>query len=800
MAGSLQSNEHEILGFPALLPENVLPTKSDVLKRILLSKETFDTKVTVAKFVQPVTIELIMIWDKASLPTVQHRTIENGLISLWNKATHASSKNPLKKQSLQDEKFLLFDICSCKCKRLSCSEARCSTEECEEIHMDCICASDKKVPVRELEFLFDQRGPRKMFISGTDQKVTSTMKKSQKRAAVFELQKEKEKKRIQDETKMQIEANADFFDKDDEDDNEQSKDPDFQLPPKIQEQKTPHTRNMHKLPNTAAAADRWNISSVAAADICNSYALDMGFLTEENKEKVTVDKNKLNRWRKKQRNEVNSKLKASISSKPPTALYFDGKKDATLTHQEKDGKLYTKTVLEEHYVMVEEPESVYLGHEVPFSGHGISVGLKSFRFLKSKGWDAAIHVVGADGCNVNTGHNEGAIVYLEKLLGRPLQWFICLLHGVELPLRAIIRELDGETSGPFSLKGPIGSTLGEDLNELPIVSFKSIPNPDFPSVADDGIYELSKDQHYLHSMSHAVMDGHVSEDLANITPGPLSMSRWLTLAGRILRKYVATEKPTKKFQAIVHAIVNFYAPSWFHIKTHPNCTDGPKNLFKMVENSRKLSLNLQEIVQKVLQRNGYFAHSEAILLSMLADSNGDIRAQAVNTILTIRMKADSESLELSGISFPPDNRGVDDVDDDNECSDDETPFTLEPSEKFAIENAKVRKFKVPKINFLAQSYIELIDWEDTALSEPPLTLSKTNEELLAYKESPLVVPKYPCHTQAVERAVRLVSEASAAVIGQEARDGYIRQRMEARKILPNFETKKEFYPKITAQS
>ena len=164
------------------------------------------------------------------------------------------------------------------------------------------------------------------------------------------------------------------------------------------------------------------------------------------------------------------------------------------------------------------------------------------------------------------------------------------------------------------------------------------------------------------------------------------------------------------------------------------------------------------------------------------------------------MKADGESLELSGFSNPPDNRGVDDLDDDNECSDDETPFTLEPAEKFAIENAKVRKFKVPKINFLAQSYTELIDWENTALSEPPFTLSKTIEKLLAYKESPMVVPKYPCHTQAVERAVRLVSEASAAVVGQEARDGFIRQRMEAPKILPNFETKKEFFPKITDSS
>ena len=99
MAGSLRSNEHEILGFPALLPENVLPTKTDVLKRILLSKETFATKVRVAKLVQPVTVELIMIWDKASLPTVQHRTIGNSLISLWKKATVSSAKNSSKRQS-----------------------------------------------------------------------------------------------------------------------------------------------------------------------------------------------------------------------------------------------------------------------------------------------------------------------------------------------------------------------------------------------------------------------------------------------------------------------------------------------------------------------------------------------------------------------------------------------------------------------------------------------------------------------------------------------------------------------------
>lgn len=63
------------------------------------------------------------------------------------------------------------------------------------------------------------------------------------------------------------------------------------------------------------------------------------------------------------------------------------------------------------------------------------------------------------------------------------------------------------------------------------------------------------------------------------------------------------------------------------------------------------------------------------------------------------------------------------------------------------------------------------------------------------KETPLAVPDYPCHTQAVERGVRLVSEASQSVIGQEARDGFIRQRIQARKELKSHASK-DFFPRL----
>lgn len=73
----------------------------------------------------------------------------------------------------------------------------------------------------------------------------------------------------------------------------------------------------------------------------------------------------------------------------------------------------------------------------------------------------------------------------------------------------------------------------------------------------------------------------------------------------------------------------------------------------MVEWSRKLNQNSQEILQKTMQRNGFFAHSEAVLLAMLADSEKEIRDQAVNTILAIRSGASSMLFQKSTLRQLP---------------------------------------------------------------------------------------------------------------------------------------------------
>jgi len=50
----------------------------------------------------------------------------------------------------------------------------------------------------------------------------------------------------------------------------------------------------------------------------------------------------------------------------------------------------------------------------------------------------------------------------------------------------------------------------------------------------------------------------------------------------------------------------------------------------------------------------------------------------------------------------------------------------------------------------------------------------------------------PCHTQAVERTVKLVTQASSKVYGHERRDGFIRATLASRATMPTFDTKSEF--------
>jgi len=162
---------------------------------------------------------------------------------------------------------------------------------------------------------------------------------------------------------------------------------------------------------------------------------------------------------------------------------------------------------------------------------------------------------------------------------------------------------------------------------------------------------------------------------------------------------------------------------------------------------------VNSIVKPYIARNAYFAHPENILLSMMTDEDCNKRAKAVNIVLSLR------------------------------------------DQKSEIQS-QIRKFYVPQINFDESDWDELINWNTAVITEPPLTLYLSDEEIKAVTDAPLAVATYPNHTQSVEHCLKVISDASKAVYGYDARDGFIRAINSSRAVKPRFDSKRQFAPLI----
>ncbi|CAH1101610.1 unnamed protein product [Psylliodes chrysocephalus] len=252
-------------------------------------------------------------------------------------------------------------------------------------------------------------------------------------------------------------------------------------------------------------------------------------------------------------------------------------------------------------------------------------------------------------------------------------------------------------------------------------------------------------------MCFAIAKSDVPPNFSKRDPGKMAHARWLTTTNRILRLYVASEQPSNELKTITEFILKVYPPVWFDIKVRSSCTEGSGHLFFLIRTSRYLPAPVKDVIDPVIQRNAFFAHPENILFSMLTDDRKPMRELALRRILKCRVNG--------------------------------------------LQNRNIRQFKVPKLNFDAQDYTELINCQSVSVTEPQLTRKVSDDvlqEMIVRVPDNIEISKYPCHTQAVERCIRTVTEASGLVSGTESRDGLIRTRIASRKKIPKTETKQHF--------
>ncbi len=511
---------------------------------------------------------------------------------------------------------------------------------------------------------------------------------------------------------------------------------------------------------------RSETSSRLAASLANALLKDLDEMKLLNLpsgiqlETLLFDKSKIDRSKSKVK--TISSEHGDKNKKNLICIGCDGRSDKkTKTFVEtinSEGNVKLKQVTkDEHHITYTyencEDTGVYLTHRtLPSEGAtGQLQADETYKVLEEYDSLSSLKAVLLDNTATNTGHKNGLVVHLEKKLERKLQTVGCLLHWNELPMRAVFKYLDGETTGPTTFSGTIGKQAAIDQHQNPQVKFESIETC-MIELPPDVVKDLSTDQRMLYQYTLGISEGKIDPVWASRKCGPLNHARWLTLSIRVLMIYTRSIKPSLKLIKLVKFVVKIYSPTWFRIKGASSLAEAPAIVFELINRLEDFNDQaISKIVRKVIQNNTFCLLSENFIYSLVCSQDFQIRDLGLEAIQRIRSEGRT----------------------------------------FALEPAK----KIPTINFDASCWSELIDLKDVSvLREPALTSDLTDNEIALHRanRTKLQLPNLPIHSQSVERSVKLVTEASENFVGYESRHRAILTKVLSRKCRPSFESKGKY--------
>ena len=156
-----------------------------------------------------------------------------------------------------------------------------------------------------------------------------------------------------------------------------------------------------------------------------------------------------------------------------------------------------------------------VGHARAEDGTGVVVASSVVNHLDDMKIDKkCMRVVSGDSTNPNTGRGEGALAHMQSMMGRTLQWNVCLLHHGELPLKKLTKFLGIITTSNSTMTGPaldptwptIGEELSTDLWSKPVASFEPI-DVELQELDEAAIQKLSNDAKYTYRICFAATKG-----------------------------------------------------------------------------------------------------------------------------------------------------------------------------------------------------------------------------------------------------------------------------------------------------
>ena len=345
---------------------------------------------------------------------------------------------------------------------------------------------------------------------------------------------------------------------------------------------------------------------------------------------------------------------------------------------------------------------------------------------------------------VNSGHDNGAIRYLELMLERPLQWCICLLHFNELIFKRLISLYVGQTKGPSKRQSELDYEIRNVANNIEkVTQFRRIVGNLHEEI--DDVLLNNNDQKYLFTLYCGITARNgrkiLLEKFGEVPPPPpgaIHEARWLTYANAAMRLYVQTENPTDDFSRLIYIIVYFYVPMFFQIKKYSNIAYGTRHYFRALFLVSKLDEEEKRAAHPGFITNSFMCHSESVLLTGIMDPRIPIRQKYLQLVLRAKRKQESRD--------------------------------------------EMRKYIKPStVNFDAKSYHDLLDKEN--LSVPPVLKPYDIKALQKHAsgEAEIIIPNILCHSTNTERAVQNTAFAGDFAIGQDGRERFLLNLQKSRK-------------------
>ncbi|ESN96736.1 hypothetical protein HELRODRAFT_163840 [Helobdella robusta] len=470
----------------------------------------------------------------------------------------------------------------------------------------------------DIEFLEDQRGSRRMQMSGIDKDLTKKEERTEQRKCKEEERKEREQERMTESTSLHLSSS------DDSDSEQQDTEDNYEIeiPVYYKKQisevedslsssaskKTRTVQDMLSSPEVASALDRINLSdrkfTVLAAAIAQASGQDI--------RDTSLSRSTVHRERQQHRSTIDSSIRQQF--------------------QDRDRK----------------------------------------PLLLLKLWDVSEDIIGMcfDTTAANTGTSSGACVLLEKLLHRNLLHFACRHHVHELIIGEVFTVLFGPSRGPnigmferFRAYWPNISQsnhkpLDDDrMNHSLLQMMRSDIVPSLTCfLSADSSYIPREDYKELVKLCLLVLGYPMQTDgkYHFRVPGAYHMARWMAKVIYCLKMYLfrnefkLTATETKSLTEFCLFATHIYVPAWMLCPIPSDAQVNDLQLLSRIEQYSEINKNVASAATKKLKNHLWYLGTEMVWLSLFSNKV----ANAEKQLIVEAMTAVDSDWSVRGVKYP----------------------------------------------------------------------------------------------------------------------------------------------------